>query len=127
MAESQILFAEESYAIRGACFDVYKTHSNGYVESIYQESMEIELQLRGVPFESQVRLGIAYKGLPLRSTFQPDLICFGSIVVELKVAKEITDEHRSQLHNYLKASGLRLGLLANFGHYPGMQIERIIR
>jgi GxxExxY protein len=59
--------------------------------------------------------------------FQPDLICYGKIVIELKALREITDEHRAQLHNYLKVTGHRLGLLVNFGHYPGVQIERIIR
>jgi GxxExxY protein len=70
---------------------------------------------------------LPYKGRNLRSEFQPDFICFNPVIVELKAVKELGDEHRSQLHNYLKATGHRLGQLVNFGHHPGVEIERIIR
>ncbi|NLS75845.1 MAG: GxxExxY protein [Chloroflexi bacterium] len=118
---------EECYAIQGAVFEVYRELGCGFLEPVYQEALERELQARGVPFESQKELAIAYKGLPLRQTYRADLICYDSIIVELKAAKEVTNEHRAQLHNYLKATGLRLGLLANLGHYPGATVERIVR
>ncbi len=122
-----LLFADETYAIRGACFEVYKEKGCGFLEAVYQECLEIELELCSVPFVSLPKLELEYKGRKLRSTYQPDVICFDKIVVELKAVSKLTDEHRAQLHNYLKATGLRLGLLVNFGHHPKTQIERIIR
>jgi GxxExxY protein len=71
-------------------------------------------------------LTLEYKDNPLRSTFEPDFICYDKIVLELKAATALADEHRAQLLNYLKATGLKLGLLVNFGHYPKAQIERIV-
>ena len=97
------------------------------MESVYQECLEIELELRNLPYVPHPRLELAYKGRKLRSEFVPDLIGWGRIVVELKAVSALADEHRAQVHNYLKATGHRLGLLANFGHYPGVEIERIIR
>ncbi len=70
---------------------------------------------------------LIYKGEAPERTYKPDLICFDSIIVELKAVKELGDEHRAQLHNYLKATGMKLGLLVNFGHYPKVEIERITR
>jgi GxxExxY protein len=122
-----LLFADETYALRGACFEVYKEKGCGFLEAVYQECLEIELELCSVPFVSLPKLELEYKGRKLRSTYQPDVICFDKIVVELKAVSKLTDEHRAQLHNYLKATGLRLGLLVNFGHHPKTQIERIIR
>ena len=88
--------------------------------------MEIELGLRGIPSVAQKPLALEYKRCPLRTKYQPDFICYEKIIVELKAISELADEHRAQVHNYLKATGLKLGLLANFGHYPKMQIERIV-
>jgi GxxExxY protein len=87
--------------------------------------MELELRLQGIPFVAQRQLALEYKGVLLRSTFQPDLMCFEKIVVELKAVKELADEHRAQVQNYLKAAGFKLGLLVNFGHYPKTEIVRI--
>ncbi len=72
-----------------------------------------------------IPLALEYKGRPLRKKYIPDFICFGKIIVEIKAVKEITDEHRAQVQNYLKATGYKLGLIINFGHYPKVQIERI--
>ncbi len=88
---------------------------------------EIELRLQNIEFAPQPRLALEYKGQRLKNEYVPDLICFGKIVVELKAASALTDEHRAQVHNYLKATGHRLGLLVNFGHHPQVEIERIIR
>jgi GxxExxY protein len=70
-------------------------------------------------------LSLEYKGSPLRSQYEPDCICLKKIIVELKAVSGLADEHRPQLQNYLKATGLQLGLLVNFGHYPKLQSERI--
>ncbi len=122
-----LLHEEETYAILGACFEVYKEKGCGFLESAYQECLAIEFGLRGIPFETQPELRLTYKDRALQQTYRPDFVCYRAIVVELKAASALTDEHRAQLHNYLKATGLRLGLLANFGHYPKLQHERIIR
>lgn len=127
MNESKLLLEKETFAIRGACFEVYKEKGCGFVEAVYQECLEIEFALQGVPFVPQPRLELAYKGRKLRGEFQPDFICFSQVVVELKALKELHDEHRAQVHNYLKATGHRVALLVNFGHHPGVEIERIIR
>lgn len=124
--EGKLIFEQESYRIRGACFEVYKEKGCGFLEPVYHECMELELSLAGVSNVSKPQLKLEYKGNPLRSTYEPDFLCFDQIVLELKAVKELTDEHRAQVQNYLKATGLRLGILANFGHFPRMQIERIV-
>jgi GxxExxY protein len=86
----------------------------------------MELQSRGIPLTSQVPLPLEYKGKQLRSTYQADLICFGQIILELKAVSGLIDEHRAQLQNYLKATNLSLGILINFGHFPGVEVERIV-
>lgn len=122
----EIIHAEESYKIIGACFEVYKEKGCGFLEAVFQECLELELSLQGVPFEPQRILPLGYKGRPLVQTYKADLICFGQVLVELKAVSELTDEHRAQVLNYLNATGLRLGLLVNFGHYPKLQWERIV-
>ncbi|OHE82910.1 MAG: GTP-binding protein [Verrucomicrobia bacterium GWF2_62_7] len=127
MNDKELMYEEETFALRGACFEVYKEKGCGFLEAFYQECLEIELRLRSVPFVSQPKLELEYKGQKLRTEYQPDLICFDKIVVELKAVSALADEHRAQVHNYLKATGHHLGLLVNFGHYPKVEIERIVR
>ena len=122
-----LLYEKESYAILGACFEVYKDKGYGFLESVYQECLSIELSLCGIPFQEQVGLHLNYKGHRLRKTYEPDFVCFDKIIVEIKAVSSLDDAHRAQLHNYLKATGLRLGLLINFGHHPKLEHERIIR
>jgi GxxExxY protein len=122
-----LLFEEETYKIIGACFEVYKEKGCGFLEAVYQECLEIELGLQEIPFIPQAELALWYKGKPLKQKYQPDFICFGKIVVEIKAVSQLADEHRAQLHNYLKATNHRVGLLVNFGHYPKVEYERIIR
>jgi GxxExxY protein len=123
---SSILYKLESFETIGACFAVYKEKGSGFMESVYQECLEMELGDRKIPFKAQVDLALNYKGRPLKSRFKPDFICYDKIVVELKAVSGLTDEHRAQVHNYLRATGLRLALLANFGHHPKLEYERII-
>lgn len=122
----KLKFEEESFRIRGAVFEVYREMGCGFLEAVYQECLEIELQKRGIPFVSQGELALHYKGKQLSQTYRPDRICYDCIVVELKAAKELSNEHRAQVHNYLKAAGLELGFLVNFGHYPKAEVERIV-
>jgi GxxExxY protein len=123
---SKLILPDETFAIRGAIFEVYREKGCGFSEAIYQERLEFELQGRGVPFVPKPCLTLEYKGRPLVATFSPDLLCFGSIVVELKAVSELNDAHRAQLQNYLRSSNLNLGMLVNFGHFPGVEVERYI-
>src|SRR5436190_15931954 len=101
-----IVFKEESYKIIGACFEVYREKGCGFLEAVYQECMEIELRLQGIPYVPKKSLTLEYKSCPLRSTYEPDFICHDKIVLELKAVTDLADEHRAQVHNYLKATGL---------------------
>ena len=121
-----LLLKDESYAIRGAVFEVYREMGCGFLEAVYQECLEKELTKQGVPFEARKELSLTYKGEPLKQVYKPDLICYGEIVLELKAVKTINPEHRAQLINYLKAANIHLGLLVNFGSHPKATIERLI-
>jgi len=123
---SKLIYENETFIFPGAVFEVHKEMGCGFLESVYQECLEKEFLIKDVPFAAQKELKLFYKGEALNQTYKPDFICFDKIVVELKAVKEFSDEHRAQLFNYLNATELRLGLLVNFGHYPKVEIERII-
>ncbi len=123
----ELLDKDESYRIIGACFEVYNEKGPGFLEAVYQECLEIELEIQSLPFQRKLELALNYKGRPLRQKYIPDLICYGKIILELKAVSSILDEHRAQLHNYLKATGYRLGLLINFSSFPDLHYERIVR
>jgi GxxExxY protein len=122
----EIIYKEESYAIMGACFEVYKEEGCGFLEAVYQECLEIEFTLQNIPAVPQPRLELSYKGHPLRQKYVPDFICHGKIVLELKAVSALNDEHRAQVQNQLRATGHKLGLLVNFSHYPQLEYERIV-
>jgi len=122
-----IIYKNESYLIIGACFEVYHEKGCGFLESVYQECLEIELGLQKIPFTSQASLSIEYKGKPLKHRYVPDFICFDKIILEIKAVSGLMAEHKAQVHNYLKATGYKLGLLINFGHYPKLEYERIVK
>jgi len=123
---TDLLFKEECYLIQGAIFEVYKELGPGFLESVYQECLEKEFAAQNIPFQSQAELAIHYKGQKLKQYFKADLICYNSIIIELKACRALDAVHRAQVINYLKATGKKLGLLVNFGTYPKVQIERII-
>ena len=120
------MYENDSYRIRGAIFEVYREMGCGFLEAVYQECFEKELTNSGIPFVVQEDLYLQYKGKTLSQTYKADVICFGKIIVELKAVKTLSNGHRAQVHNYLKAAGYNLGLLVNFGHYPKAEIERIV-
>jgi len=126
LENEKLLYKDEVFCIQGAVFEVYREMGCGFLENVYQECLEKELDLCEIPFEAQKILKLTYKGKPLKQTCMPDIICYDKIIVELKAVKEVGPEHRAQVFNYLKATGLRLGLLVNFGHYPKATVERII-
>ncbi len=123
---TKLIHADETHALLGACFEVYKEKGCGFLEAVFQECLELELTDRGIPFKAQTPLQLQYKGRPLRQTYQPDFLCFDKVILEIKAVTKLADEHRAQLHNYLKATGCRVGLLVNFGHHPLVEHERIV-
>ncbi len=122
----KIILKEESYAIQGAIFEVYKKMGSGFLEAVYQECLEKEFDLRKIPFKSQKEIRLSYKNIPLNQTYRADFICFDSILIEIKAVSQILDVHRAQVLNYLKASNIKLGLLVNFSSFPKVDIERIV-
>lgn len=122
----KLILEEETYAIRGAVFEVYQEMGCGFLEAVYQECLEKELTQRGIPFVAQKELQLTYKSEILQQTYKPDFICHDQIILEIKAVKEIAPEHKAQVFNYLKATRLKLGLLINFGSHPKAQIERFI-
>ena len=98
----------------------------GFLEAVYQECLERELTARDIPFIAQPELKLSYKGQPLRQTYRPDFIAHEKIIVELKALSQTAGEHQAQVLNYLKATGLRLGLLVNFGCHPKATVERFV-
>ncbi|MBI2471468.1 MAG: GxxExxY protein [Planctomycetes bacterium] len=123
---SGILYPDESYAIMGACFNVYKAMGCGFLENVYHECLEIEFEGQEIPFESCEELKLTYRDKQLKQTYKPDFVCYDKIIVEIKAVSNLVDEHKAQVLNYLNASGLKLGILANFGHYPKLEYERFI-
>jgi len=123
---ADLLYKSEVFDIQGAVFEVYRNLSAGFLENVYQEALEIELESRNIPFVSQSELKIRYKDEILKQSYRADIVCYDKIILELKAAKALLPEHEAQLHNYLKATGMRLGLLINFCHVPKVEIKRIV-
>lgn len=120
-----LIYKEEAYKIIGAAMTVHRELGNGFLEGVYQEAFEIELGLQGIPFESEVALPIDYKGIRLKKQYFADFICYNKIIVETKALNGLDTAHESQLLNYLKATGFKLGLLINFGS-PSLQYKRMV-
>lgn len=120
-----IIYKEESYAIQGAIFEVYREMGCGFLEAVYQECLEKELRIRNIPFSAQPELILSYKGETLQQKYKPDIICYNKIIVELKAVKQTAPEHEAQVINYLKATNMKLGLLVNFGDCPKVFIKRL--
>lgn len=122
----RLLLEEEAFRVRGAVFEVRREMGSGFLEAVYQECLAREFLRRDIPFVSQPALALSYKKQVLKQIYVPDFVCFESIIVELKAVREIAPEHRAQVINYLRATGLRLGLLVNFGDSAKAQVERFI-
>ncbi len=122
----ELVYKAESYNIVGACFEVYREKGCGFLEAVYQECLELEFGMRELPFSSQAVLRLEYKGQPLKQYYTPDFLCYEKIVLEIKAVSNLTDDHRAKVHNYLKAADMKLAILANFGHYPKLEYQRIV-
>ena len=119
-------FAKEGYALMGAAFEVHTVLGGGLLEEIYQESLEIELELGGIPFWAKQELSVFYKDKKLRKRYIPDLVAFDQIVVELKSCTEVVPEHEAQLMNYMRITRKPVGYLINFGPISGVEWKRIV-
>ena len=111
----ELIYKEESYNIIGAAMEVHSVLGCGFYEAVYHEALSIEFMQRNIPFEQEALTEITYKGNVLRKQYQADFICYDRVILEIKALTVLLPEHESQVLNYLKASGLRLGLLINFG------------
>ena len=121
-----LIHEKETYAILGACFEVYREKGCGFLEAVFQECLSVEFLIQGIPALAQVGMPLSYKGRPLIQRYIADFICYDKVVVEIKAVSKLTDEHRAQIQNYLHATGLRVGLLVNFGHFPKVEHERFV-
>ena len=124
---SDLILPDESYRIMGACFEVYKRMGCGFLEHVYHECLIIEFEFQGIPYVSEPQVDLCYRDKNLTTYFRPDFVCFGKIILEIKSVSALANEHRAQVHNYLKAANYKLGLLMNFGHHPKLEWERIVR
>lgn len=122
-----VIYREESYKIVGAAFEVYNEKGCGFLEPVYHECLEIELNLRQIPFLHEPALPLSYKGVQLKRWYSPDFTCYDKIVLELKACEKLAGEHVAQVLNYLNATGYGLGLILNFGHHPTLEYKRIVR
>lgn len=122
----EIYKKEEVFQIIGAAIEVHKVLGNGFLEPVYQEVLELELDTARVPSKAQVPLRIVYKGKPLKKEYVADLVCFDEIIVEIKALDKLSGVERSQIINYLKASGFKVGLLINFGSSGKLEWEKFV-
>ena len=123
---AELIFKQESYKIVGACYEVHNHMGSGFLEAVYQECLAAEFADQGIPFIEKPHLNLKYKTKPLKHAYQADFICFDQIILEIKSAKNLSDEHRAQVINYLKATGKPLALLVDFGQYSKLEYERFL-
>jgi len=121
-----LLFKDEVYAITGAMFEVYKSFGTGFLEPVYQEALAVEFSMRSIPYDREKPLELYYKNVRLEKKYVPDFVCFGQIILELKVLPKLTNIEVAQLINYLKITKMKLGILANFGSLPRLEWKRYV-
>ena len=122
-----LYYKHESFNIHGAEMHVYNTLETGFLEAVYKEGIELEFVKRNILYEREKELTISYDGIVLKQTYRADFVCYDNIIVELKAVSHLDDSHRSQVFNYLKATGLKLGLLFNFGNANDLEFERKVK
>lgn len=125
-AVESLLLSEEVYRVVGCAFKVHNTLGSGFLESVYQDALEVEFERAGVEFVHKPALKIFYDGVELKSTFQPDVVCFGSVILELKAVNCLSKLHEIQLINYLKGTGYKVGVLLNFGSFSKLEWRRLV-
>lgn len=123
---AELILKKEVYAVIGAAMEVHRVLGPGFLEKVYHEAMQIELSSRGIPFESETPIRVEYKGKGLAQRYYADLVCFEQILVELKAPKQLSGKEESQILNYLRATGSRVGLLINFGSHGKLEYGRFV-
>ena len=123
---AELLYKDEVYAIVGAAMDVYNDLGPGFLENVYHEAMEIELESRKIPSKPRQEIHIKFKGRELKKFYIADVICYDKVIVEIKALDKLALRDEGQLINYLKATGLKVGVLINFGHYPSLEWKRLV-
>jgi GxxExxY protein len=123
---AELILKEEVYQIVGAAMEVYYQLGCGFLEPIYQQALEIEFGRRRIPFEPQQELVIFYKGEILEKKYVADFICFNQIIIELKALNGLSGREIAQLINYMKITGMHVGLLFNFGSTPRLEWKRYV-
>ena len=123
---NRYVLQDETYALNGAAMEVYYKLGTGFAEQVYQEALEIELGMRGIPFQAQQELQIKYKDITLKKLYRADFVCYGEIIVEIKAVSALSPVDWAQLLNYMKASGFRVGLLFNFGSHGRLEYKRLV-
>ena len=126
MSSGKQPYSEEGYALMGAAFEVHNEIGGGLAEEIYQQSLEIELELRGIPFWSKHEIPVFYKQRELKKRYVPDLVAFEKVIVELKSVSALLPEHEGQLMNYMRVSKSPIGYLINFGPIGKLEYKRFI-
>jgi GxxExxY protein len=124
MSTDNVLLREEAFRIVGAAFEVLNTLGHGLHEKPYENAIVVELSLAKIPFEQQLCFPVIYKTVQV-SEYVPDLIAFGTVIVDTKVIDRITDHERGQMLNYLRIARLKVGLILNFKRAK-LEWERIV-
>jgi GxxExxY protein len=122
----ELFLKDEVYAMIGAAMEVHSILGPGFLEAVYQEAYEIELGLRQIPFTSQKQLLLSYKGIRLKKEYQADIVGYSQIIAELKALDHLSGKEEAQLLNYLKATGLKVGVLINFGSHGKLEWRRFV-
>lgn len=120
------MLEDEGYKLMGAAFEVYNELGYGMAEEIYQQSLEIELSFRKIPFQTKSELHVFYKDQALTTFYRPDLLAWSAIVVELKAVSELTADHEAQLFNYMRLARKQVGYLLNFGKKDELEWKRFV-
>jgi len=122
---TEIILKEESYQLIGICMEVHRELGMGFKEIVYKDALEYEFKLRNIPYTREKEYKITYKDIILPHRYNADFIVYGSIILEAKAASMIVNGFVKQTVNYLKASGLQLGIIANFGE-PSFVSKRVV-
>jgi GxxExxY protein len=124
--DTDILYFSEVRKIVGCAFRVYNSLGSGFLEAVYRDALMIEFRDEDIPAEMEKHLDVYYKGEKLLSTYKTDIICYGQIILELKAIAKLTDADSAQLLHYLKATGIKAGILFNFGKRGKLEWKRFV-
>ncbi len=120
----KLIHKEETHQIIGCAFEVLNGIGHGLHEKVYENALAVEFEIRAIPFEKQRHFPILYKQV-LVADFIPDMIAFGSVIVDAKVIERVTDHERGQMINYLRIAKPRVGLILNFQHAK-LEFDRVV-